>query len=101
MDKAYLNWILLLGAGMIVGLFVSTRTVLICAVAASGIAVVGLVLGGVQKNESLAMLSRVALMMIPVCGGLVMLGAGLTDEARKIMAKRKKKQASDEASRKT
>ena len=100
MDNAYFTWILLIGGGAIVGLFVSPRVVLICAATAFGIAAVGLVLGATQNNENLAVLSGLALMMIPVGGGLVVLGAGLTDEARRIMANRKKKQANDEASRK-
>jgi uncharacterized membrane protein YidH (DUF202 family) len=100
MNNVYLNWILLIGGGVIVGLFASPRAVLIFVAVAFGIAALGLVLGAMQNNESLAVLSGLALMMIPVGGGLLVLGAGLTGEARRIMANRKKRLKTEEASRK-
>lgn len=82
------------------GLFVSPRTVLICAAAAFGIAVVGLVLGATQNNDTLTVLCRLALTIIPFGGGLLVLGAGLTGEARRVMANRKRKLEAEATSRK-
>ncbi|SFU60781.1 hypothetical protein SAMN05216350_103100 [Polaromonas sp. YR568] len=96
MDKAYFAWILLIAGGAVAGLFVRPRTLLICAVAAFAIAGAGLAVGAMQNNENLVVLSGLALMMVPVGGGLIVLGAGLTGEARRIVAKRKKQQESEE-----
>ena len=61
--------------GALVGLFLRPRTIGIISAVALALAVLGIVVGYRFGNETLGFMSGVAMMAIPLIGGLLALGA--------------------------
>lgn len=97
MNNVYLYWLLLIGVGAAVSLFVSVRVVIIFSIVCFGLAIATFLVASVQHDGSLQMYSGVALMMIPIAGALLGGGAILASVLREALAKRKKKLNSREA----
>ncbi len=87
MDQAYYNWLWLVGIGAFAGLFLQPKVILICAAVCWVIALVGLAISAASHGENMTMYFGIALMVIPVLGGMTALGAGLTSTLRQAFAK--------------
>jgi peptidoglycan/LPS O-acetylase OafA/YrhL len=89
MDTAYYNWLWLLGFGVLLGIFLSTRLVVILAAGCMAIAVTGLVISAAVSANSLTMLFGIAAMVVPVVGGVAAVGSLLGNAVRSTLMRAK------------
>ena len=75
MDPAYRNWLWLLLAGIVLGLFVRPRTVGVAFASLFVVALLGLVTSAALSHSNHAMLFGIAAMAIPIVGALAAIGA--------------------------
>ena len=91
MNPTYYNWFWLIGAGALLGLFLSTRLVVVIAACCLAIAIAGLVISAATSNDGkLTMLFGIAAMATPVVGAVAAVGTLLGNVIRSTLARSEK-----------
>jgi hypothetical protein len=88
MDPAYLNWIGIMLAGAVLGLFIRPRYLAMLAGALEVVAIAGLLACGEFLHSDRAMLFGMAAMVVPVVGALAAFGALLGAAIRRTLNRR-------------
>lgn len=75
MDTAYIAWIVLIGGGALLAVFVRPRRIMVCGAALLGCALAGLVVCSMLGRGHLSAVFGVAAMAIPVVFAMLAIGA--------------------------
>ena len=75
MDPASVTWVVLIGAGAIIGVFLRPKTIGLIGVLLFGLAAIGIIVGYGTGKEDLGFMSGVIAMALPFVCGFLMLGA--------------------------
>lgn len=77
MDTAYITWLILMGGGAILALFVRPKHIVIAGAALMACSLVGLVASSMLGGGNLTTIFGVATMAIPVVFGMLAIGSAI------------------------